>query len=174
MSGHSKWAQIKHKKGITDKKRGQLFSKLLKAIRAAARTEPNPDFNPRLRTAIETAKAASVPMDNIRRAIEGVESKNMEELTVEGYGPGGVAFLVSAVTNNRNRTIAELRKIFGDNEGKIAEPGSVLWAFEQSKDGGFTPKFPTKVDPVIKEKVSALEGDLGEHDDVIAVFTNAV
>jgi len=89
MSGHSKWAQIKHKKGITDKKRGQLFSKLLKAIRAAARTEPNPDFNPRLRTAIETAKAASVPMDNIRRAIEGVESKNMEELTVEGYGPGG-------------------------------------------------------------------------------------
>lgn len=172
MSGHSKWAQIKHKKGVTDKKRGQLFSKLLKAIRAAARTETNPDFNPRLRTAVETAKAANVPMDNIRRAIEGVEGKNMEEILVEGYGPGGIAFLASAVTDNRNRTIAELRKVFGDHEGKIAEPGSVLWAFEQSKDGGWTPKFPAETDAPAREKVAALEEALSEHDDIIAVFSN--
>jgi YebC/PmpR family DNA-binding regulatory protein len=172
MSGHSKWAQIKYKKEVTDKKRGQLFSKLLKAIRAAARTEPNPDFNPRLRTAIEAAKAANVPMDNIRHAIEGLENKNTEEIIVEGYGPSGVAFLVSAVTDNRNRTIAELRKIFGDHEGKVAEPGSVLWAFEQNKNGSFTPKFPTKIDPNTKEKVLALAEDLNKDDDVVAVFTN--
>lgn len=174
MSGHSKWAQIKHKKEVTDKKRGQLFSKLLKAIRAAARTEPNPDFNPRLRTAIETAKAANVPMDNIRRAIEGAADKSMEEIMVEGYGPGGAAILVSAVTDNRNRTIAELRKILSDHEGKIAEPGSVLWAFQQNKDNSWAPKFPNEIDPSSKEKVAALADALSERDDVIDVFTNTV
>ncbi len=172
MSGHSKWAQIKHKKGVTDKKRGQLFSKLLKAIRAAAKGEPNPDFNPRLRTAVETAKEASVPWENIKRAIEGGEGKEMEEMMIEGYGPGGIAFLVSAVTDNRNRTIAEIRKIFADHEGKIAEPGSVMWAFE-NKNNEWAPKFPMKIDESLGEKLAVLLEELEAHDDVIDIFTNA-
>ena len=173
MSGHSKWSQIKHKKGITDKKRSQLFSKLLKAIKAAARTEPNPDFNPRLRTAIETAKSANVSMDNIKHAIEGVDGKDMEDVLIEGYGINGVAFLVSAITDNKNRTIAEIRKIFSDHEGKFANPGSVMWAFEKDQEGNFVPKFPTKIDDAIIEKISALEEALDDHDDVVNIFTNA-
>lgn len=173
MSGHNKWAQIKHKKGVTDKKRGQLFSKLLKAIRAAARSEPNPDFNPRLRTAIETAKEANMPMDNIKRAIEGAENKDVEELIVEGYGTGGTAFIVMVVTDNRNRSIAELRKIFSDHEGKMAEQGSVMWAFEHDNAGNWLPKFPMEVDEATKERLLALEEALEDHDDVISVFTNS-
>ena len=173
MSGHSKWSQIKHKKGITDKKRSQLFSKLLKAIKAAARTEPNPDFNPRLRTAIETAKSANVSMDNIKHAIEGVDGKDMEDVLIEGYGINGVAFLVSAITDNKNRTIAEIRKIFSDHEGKFANPGSVMWAFEKDQEGNFVPKFPTKIDDATIEKISALEEALDDHDDVVNIFTNA-
>lgn len=133
MSGHSKWSQIKHKKGASDKKRGELFSKLLKAVRAAARTEPNPDFNPRLRTAIDTAKEANVPMDNITRAIEGSKDSALEEVLVEAYGPGGIAMIIAAVTDSRNRTIAELRKILSDAGGKMAEPGNVMWAFSMIK-----------------------------------------
>jgi YebC/PmpR family DNA-binding regulatory protein len=173
MSGHSKWAQIKHKKGATDKKRGELFSKLLKAVRAAARTEPNPDFNPRLRTAVETAKEASVPMDNIMRAIEGSKDKGLEDVLVEAYGPGGVAIIILAVTDNCNRTMAELRKILTDVGGKVAEPGSVMWAFEHGREGDWTAKFPLVIDQDVKNNLEGLVDNLNDNEDVITIITNA-
>lgn len=172
MSGHSKWTQIKHKKGATDKKRGELFSKLLKAVRAAARSEPNPDFNPRLRTAIETARAANVPTDNINRAVEGSKTKGLEDILIEAYGPGGVALLVPAVTDNRNRTVAELRKALSDFGGKVAEPGSVMWAFERGPEGDWVAKFRIDADRETKTKLDELIDTLYGHNDVASVITN--
>lgn len=173
MSGHSKWSQIKHKKGVADEKRGVLFSKLLKAVKAAARTEPNPDFNPRLRSAVDTAKEANVPMDNIIRAIEGSKHADLEDLLIEAYGPGGVAMIIAAVTDSRNRTMAELRKILTDAGGKVAEPGSVMWAFEHSKEGEWTAKFPIDVNEETGTKLDELVDKLDEDEDVINVITNA-
>src|SRR3989338_11296018 len=109
MSGHSKWSQIKHKKGTTDQKRGQLFSKLLKAISIAAKKEPNPLYNPRLRSVIEKAKENSVPQENIERAIsKASEEKNLDEVIIEAYGPEGAALIIQGVTDNTNRTVAEV------------------------------------------------------------------
>src|SRR3989344_3166194 len=121
MSGHSKWSQIKHKKGEADQKRGVAFSKLLNAISVAAKSEPNPDFNPRLRTAIEKAKEANVPKDNIERAInKAKEGDALEEILIEAYGPEGVAVIIEAITDNSNRTISEIKNILAKHEAKIA------------------------------------------------------
>ena len=142
MSGHSHWAGIKHKKEITDQKRAKIFSKLLAAISAAAKTETNPDFNPRLRTAIATAKEASVPADNIERAIKkAAETKDLKELLFEAYGPGGSAILIEAMSDNSNRTVQEMKTILKERGGKWAESGSVRWAFELA-DGEWKAKFP--------------------------------
>jgi len=114
MSGHSKWSQIKHQKGVVDQKRGRLFSKLLKAITITARIESNPQFNPRLRAAIDKARENQVPADNIERAIKRSTevTLNIEELILEAYGPGGIAILIQAATDNKNRAVAEIKKIF--------------------------------------------------------------
>ncbi len=175
MAGHSKWAQIKHKKGAADKKRGQLFSKLLKAISAAAKAEPNPQFNPRLRSAIEKAKESNVPQENIERAIsKASEEKNLEDLTVEAYGPGGVAMIITAITDNRNRTISEIKHLLGENGAKMANPGSVLWSFDQEPGtGNWVPKFPQEISEEIKEDINSLVSALEEHDDIQSVITNS-
>ena len=136
MSGHSKWHSIKHKKGATDAKRGKLFTKFIKEITVAARTGGgDPDANARLRKAILDAKAGNMPNDTIDRAIRrgtgAEEGVNYEEITYEGYGPGGVALLIEAVTDNRNRTVAEIRHIFSKNGGNLGEAGSVGWLFEK-------------------------------------------
>jgi YebC/PmpR family DNA-binding regulatory protein len=137
MSGHSKWHSIRHAKGVTDKRRGQLFSKLTRAIIVAAREGgPDPDANLALRNAVEKAREASVPKDNIERAIArgsgvGGDGAAYEHMTYEGYGPGGVAIYVEALTDNRNRTAAEVRSIFTKNEGSLGESGSVAWLFER-------------------------------------------
>lgn len=135
MSGHSKWATIKHKKAATDAKRGQLFTKVIKEITVAARGGGNPDTNPRLRVAIERAKEASMPMDNIDRAIKKgtgeLEGVNYEDITLEGYGPGGIAFYVEGVSDNKNRTTSEIRTIFTKKGGNMAGAGSVSWMFEK-------------------------------------------
>ena len=135
MSGHSKWSSIKHKKAATDAKRGKVFSKIIKEVTVSARLGgKDPSANPRLRTAIATAKAANMPQDNIDRAIKkGVgelPGVTYEEVTYEGYGPGGVAVLVHAMTDNRNRTVAEMRHVFSKNGGNLAEAGAVGWMFE--------------------------------------------
>lgn len=179
MSGHSHWAGIKHKKEITDKKRGQIFSKLLAAISAAAKTEPNPAFNPRLRTAVETAKENKVPAENIERAIKKASdaNANLEELTFEAYGPGGVALIIEAITDSRNRAVAEIKKILSDHEAKWAESGSVRWAFEQSRDENgiivWKAKFPQGISEEDGTKLSELVDALDDHNDVQNVYTNA-
>lgn len=135
MSGHSKWATIKHKKAALDAKRGKLFTRLIKEITIAARNGGDPDANPRLRTAILAAKAVSMPADNIKRAIQRgtgeLEGGAIEEVMFEGYGPGGVAIMVAAATDNRNRTVSEIRHLFSKNGGNLGELGSVSWMFER-------------------------------------------
>jgi YebC/PmpR family DNA-binding regulatory protein len=136
MSGHSKWATIKHKKAATDAKRGKAFTRVIKEISIAARGGGgDPDSNPRLRTAILAAKAASMPADNIKRAIQRgtgeLEGGQIEEVMFEGYGPGGTAVLVHVATDNRNRTVSEIRHLFTKYAGKLGEQGSVSRLFER-------------------------------------------
>jgi YebC/PmpR family DNA-binding regulatory protein len=135
MSGHSKWATIKHKKAALDAKRGKAFTRLIKEIQIAARSGGDPDSNARLRTAVAAAKAVSMPADNIKRAIMRgtgeLEGGQIDEIMFEGYGPGGAAVLVSAATDNRNRTVSEIRHLFSKNGGNLGELGSVAWMFER-------------------------------------------
>jgi YebC/PmpR family DNA-binding regulatory protein len=137
MSGHSKWAQIKRKKGATDAKRGKLFSKLARAIIVAAREGgPDPDGNLALSNAIGKAREASMPKDNIERAIArgagaGADGASYEQIAYEGYGPAGVALYVEALTDNRNRTASEVRHIFAKNDGNLGESGAVAWLFDR-------------------------------------------
>jgi len=136
MSGHSKWSTIKRKKGALDAKRGKIFTKLIKEITVAARMGGgDPESNPRLRTAIAAAKAENMPKDNIERAIKKgtgeLEGTQYEELTYEGYGPGGVAVLVEVLTDNKNRSIAEIRHIFSKHGGNLGENGCVSWMFDK-------------------------------------------
>lgn len=141
MSGHSKWANIQHRKGAQDAKKGKVFTKLIKEILVAARMGgADPNSNNRLRAAIAAAKTVNMPKDNIERAIKKgtgeLEGVNYEEINYEGYGPGGVAVLVEAMTDNRTRTVAEVRHIFSKRGGNMGEPGSVAWMF--SKKGVIT------------------------------------
>ena len=137
MSGHSKWSSIKHKKGAADAKRGKLFSKLARAIIVAARDGGGDiEGNPTLATAVQKAKEASMPKENIQRAIDrgtgaGGDAAAIEAVSFEGYGPGGAAILVHALTDNRNRTTAEVRLAFTKHNGNLGEPGSVAWIFEK-------------------------------------------
>jgi len=135
MSGHSKWATIKHKKAALDAKRGKSFTRIIKEIMIAARSGGDPDGNPRLRTAVLAAKAVSMPSDNIKKAIMRgtgeLEGGQIEEVMFEGYGPGGAAVLVNVATDNRNRTVADIRHAFSKNGGNMGEQGSVAWMFER-------------------------------------------
>ena len=135
MSGHSKWSQIKRQKGVTDSRRGQLFTKLSREIEAAVRQGgDSPEMNFRLRLAIQKARDSNMPIDNIERAIKrvagGTEVANLIEATYEGYGPGGVAILLEALTDNRNRTTADIRNVFSRGGGSLGESGCVTWIFE--------------------------------------------
>jgi YebC/PmpR family DNA-binding regulatory protein len=135
MSGHSKWATIKHKKGALDAKRGKIFTRLLREIAVAAKGGGNPDSNARLRTAVLAAKSENMPAENIKRAIQRgtgeLEGVNYEEITFEGYGPGGVAVIVETLTDNRNRTVSEVRHAFSKNGGNLGESGSVRFMFSK-------------------------------------------
>jgi YebC/PmpR family DNA-binding regulatory protein len=154
MSGHSKWASIKHKKAAADSKRGKIFTRLIREIAVAARMGGgDPETNARLRKVISDAKAANMPNDNIKRAIQKgtgeLEGASYEDMTYEGYGPGGVAVFVEVVTDNKNRTVAELRHIFSKNAGNIGESGCVAWMFDRK---GY----------IVVEKESSSEDDLLE------------
>jgi len=166
MGGHSHWKGIKEKKGAADAKRGKLFAKLLRAIEVSARQgDPNPENNPTLADAIQRAKDASMPKDNIDRAIKrasgDLAGENWERIFYEGYGAGGVAMLCDALTNNRNRTSQDLRAIFRKHNGNLAEPGAVQWLFDRKG-------------VIIVDKSAALEDDVmtaaldGGADDVRA------
>jgi len=174
MSGHSKWATIKHKKAATDAKRGSLFTKLIKEITIAARSGGKPETNPRLRVAIERAKEASMPADNIDRAIKKgtgeLEGVSYEDITLEGYGPGGVAIYIEGVSDNKNRTTSEIRTIFSKRGSNMAGAGSVGWMFE--KKGYFViSKNAIDEDRLMSIVLDAGAEDLVAEDENYAVKT---
>src|SRR5512135_2145843 len=152
MSGHSKWATIKHKKGALDAKRGKIFTRLIKEITIAAKSGGDVEKNPRLRTAVAAAKAENMPADNIKRAIQRgtgeLPGVSYEEITFEGYGPGGVAILVEVSTDNRNRTVSEIRHAFSKNGGNLGESGSVAYMFHK-KGSIVVPKSAAKEDDIM-------------------------
>ncbi|MDI6792510.1 MAG: YebC/PmpR family DNA-binding transcriptional regulator [bacterium] len=163
MSGHSKWASIKHKKGALDAKRGKLFSKIIKELSVAARLGGgDPDGNPRLRTVVAKAKEANMPADNIKRAIQKgtgeLPGVVLEEFIYEGYGPAGVAMLVEAMTDNRNRTTARVRSLFSKGGGSLGEAGCVAWMF--SKKGFIT----VNKEDIAEEKIFDLAIEAGAED----------
>jgi len=163
MSGHSKWSTIKRKKGANDAKRGKLFTKIAREIQAAARMGgPDPDSNIRLRFALDKAKAANMPKDNIQRAINrgaGLEKgSDLEEITYEGYAPHGVAVIVETLTDNKNRTVAELRHFFTKAGGNLAANGAVSWQFERK--GQIT----IKMDGVDEDELFMVAADAGAED----------
>jgi YebC/PmpR family DNA-binding regulatory protein len=167
MSGHSKWATIKHKKGALDAKRGKIFTRLIKEISIAAKNGGgDPDANPRLRGAILAAKAENMPADNIKRAIQRgtgeLPGATYEEFSLEGYGPGGAAVLLDINTDNRNRTVSEIRHCFGKNGGNMAEAGAVSWMFHKKGDI-VIPKSAAKEDDLMNIVLEAGGEDL--HDD---------
>jgi len=173
MSGHSKWATIKHKKGALDAKRGKIFTRLIKEITMAAKSGGDPDKNPRLRTAVQAAKAENMPADNIKRAIQRgtgeLPGVSYEEFQLEGYGPGGVAVLVELSTDNRNRTISEIRHAFTKHGGNLGEAGSVAWMFHK-KGSIVVPKAAAKEDDLMNVVLESGGEDLrddGENWEVI-------
>ncbi len=175
MSGHNKWSQIKNKKGVKDRNRAKIFTKILKALAAAARDEQNPDFNPRLRSIIDLAKENNVPSENITRAIaKAKEGKVLEPIVIEAYGTEKVALMIEALTDNRNRTIQEIRTILQKHEAKMGEMGSARWAFEQATPGAkWTPKFTQQISDDGADKLAALLEALEDQDDVQQIFENA-
>jgi YebC/PmpR family DNA-binding regulatory protein len=177
MSGHSKWAQIKRQKGANDAKRGQMFTKMAREIAIAAREGGgDADANFRLRLAVQRARALNMPQENIQRAIQravggGDDTQQLDEVTYEGYGPGGVAIFVEAVTDNRNRTVAEVRNVFTRNGGNLGENGSVAWLFEPrgivavSLDGH-------DPDDVTLKAIDAGAVDVNQDGSMIEIYTD--
>ncbi len=175
MSGHSKWATIKHKKGAADAKRGKIFTRLIKEITVAARQGGgDPDGNPRLRTAILAAKAENMPADNIKRATQRgtgeIEGLSYEEITFEGYGPGGVAVIVDVLTDNRNRAVSEVRHAFSKNGGNLGETGSVGYMFAK-KGLIVVPKAGANEDKLTETVLEAGADDLSEAGESWEILT---
>jgi YebC/PmpR family DNA-binding regulatory protein len=182
MAGHSKWSQIKHKKALTDAKKARVFSKLIAMITIAAREKGrDPSSNPKLRLAIEKARAMNLPQENISRAIKRgtgeLSGTAIEETLYEGYGPAGVAILVETLTDNKNRTLGELRQIFSEHQGKLGESGSAQWMFERVvKESAleYIAKSPVEIqDPDTIRKLQAFFEALDEHPDVKEIYSNA-
>ncbi len=175
MSGHNKWAQIKRQKAVTDGKKSKIFSKFVRAIVVEVK-KANGNLNaPGLRTVIAKAKAANMPNDNIDRAIKkatGDASAAMEPLTYEAYGPAGVALIIEALTDNRNKAVQEIKFILSLHGGALGERGSAAWAFQKNAEG-WTPTIMTPVEAEDAEKLSLLVDALEENDEVQDVFTNA-
>lgn len=176
MSGHSKWASIKHKKAATDAKRGKLFTKIIKEITVAARHGGGDiNSNPRLRTAIDRAKQANMPQDNIDRAVKKgtgeLEGVSYEEFTMEGYGPGGVAIMVEVMTDNKNRTTSDVRNIFSKKNGNVAGAGSVAWMF-QKKGYIEIEKSSASEDKIMSTVLEAGAQDMETEEDTYIITTD--
>jgi len=173
MSGHSKWATIKRAKGANDAKRGAVFTRIGNQIAIAAKSGTDPTMNPTLALAIEKAKAANMPMNTIQRAIDRVKDKSvaqLEEVTYEGYGPGGIAVIVEAATDNKNRTYPDVRHAFSKNGGNIAEPGSV--AFQFTRKGQITVVLQGDADEALLAALDAGAEDAQDADGKLYVYTD--
>ena len=186
MAGHNKWAQIKYKKAASDAKKGKLFSKLARVITITAKElGSDPKMNPKLAAAIEDAKAANMPNDNIDRAIGRAKDKDaslLKEVLYEIYGPGGSTLVVTAITDNSNRTTNEVKHILGEQGTKLGEQGSALWAFDRAESPSdiqagkqkFTPKFPVVLSEEDNKKLEALLEALDNQDDIQEVYSNVL
>ncbi|MFH1379623.1 MAG: YebC/PmpR family DNA-binding transcriptional regulator [bacterium] len=178
MSGHSRWAGIKHKKAVIDKKRGKIFTKIIREITIAAKAGGgNADHNPRLRAAIDSAKAVNMPSDNIKKAIQRgtgeLPGVVFEELQYEGYGPGGVAVMCDVTTDNKNRTASEIRRLFSTNNGSMGENGCVSWMFKQK--GNITIlKKDAQEDKLMSLVLDAGAEDMQTDEDVYEIVTDPV
>src|SRR5262249_48973213 len=177
MAGHSKWSKVKRTKGVLDTKRGTIFSKLSKEISVAARVGGgDPDGNPRLRSVIEAARAQSMPNDNIERAIkrgtgEGADVEQIEEIVYEGYAPGGVAVILEAATDNKNRTAAEIRRIFTKNNGNLASSGSVSYMFHKKGQLG-VPRDSIQEERLLELALEAGAEDLTTEEEQYVILTS--
>lgn len=176
MSGHNKWSKVKHKKAATDAQKSKIFSKHASLIAIEARNAQGNLQSPGLQAAIERAKKDSMPKENIERAISrggGSDAANLEEILYEGYGPGGVAILIRAVTDNKNRTAPEIKAIFSKSGYQIGTPGSAQWAFTKNENGDYIPTTPLSITDDDGEKLAQLIEKLEEQDDVQDVYTTA-
>ncbi len=175
MSGHSKWSKIKHKKAATDAKKSKVFSKIVRFITVESKKAGGDVNAPGLRVALEKARAANMPAENIERAIakgRAGEGAAMEPVLYETYGPGGVAILIEGLTDSRNRTASEVKHLLSTHGAALAEPGAAAWAFAKSKDG-WSPTATVEVSDEDADRLGALVDALEEHDDVQDVHTNA-
>lgn len=176
MSGHNKWSKIKHKKAATDAAKSKIFSKHSALIAMESRKANGDVSSPGLAAAIERAKKDSMPKDNIERAVakgSGAGGAALEEVMFEGYGPGGVALLIKAVTDNNNRTSAEVRSAFSKANLEMGTPGSAAWAFTKDGDGGYVPTTPMDLDDETGEKLAEFIEKLEDLDDVTDVYSTA-
>ncbi len=178
MSGHSKWAQIKRQKGVADAKKSKVFAKISRLISIAARSGKDPAMNPVLRDAIDKAKEVNMPSDNIQKAIkrgsgESKEAGELEEVLYEVFGPGGCAILIEGITDNKNRTLAEVRHILSKHELQLAGVGSCLWAFEKTPSG-FEPKHILEISKEDQEKLKQLFEEIDELEDIQEITTNCL
>lgn len=176
MSGHNKWSKIKHKKAATDAARSKVFSKHSALIAMESRKAGGDVNSPGLAAAIERAKKDSMPKDNIERAVakgSGAGGAAIEEVMFEGYGPGGIALLIKAVTDNNNRTAAEVRSTFSKAGLEMGTPGSAAWAFEKDTEGGYRPITPMEIDDETGEKLAEFIEKMEDLDDVTDVYSTA-
>lgn len=175
MSGHNKWSKIKHKKAAGDAQKSKIFSKLVRVITIESK-KCNGDVNsPSLRAAIEKAKEANVPADNIERAVKkgtSAEAGSMEQITYEAYGPGGAALIIEVLTDNRNKASAEVKHILSKNGYALAAIGAATWAFEKTNEG-WNPKTTVPISEEDSEKLELLIEEFDNNDDIQEVFTNA-
>lgn len=179
MSGHSKWSTIKHKKALTDAKKSKIFSKISALISVAAREKGgDPEKNPNLRTAIEKAREVNMPKENIDRAIKKgsgeIDGAKLEEVTYGAFGPGGVAILIEAITDNKNRTLAEVKQILSAHNAKFVETNSITWMFER-KSSDWIAKNPIKVEnETDKKELAALYEALDDQQDINEIYSSEV
>jgi YebC/PmpR family DNA-binding regulatory protein len=174
MAGHSKWAKLKHQKGKTDAQKAKVFSKLVRFISVEAKKAKGDRTAPGVRTAIEKARAANMPADNIERALEKAsQTGELEAVVYEAYGPGGTALMIEGYTDSRNRTNQEIKKILSDHGTALANPGAASWAFAKGAEGKLEASMTVEVSEEDGQKLSELVDALEEHDDVSEVYTNA-
>jgi len=175
MSGHNKWSKIKNKKAVTDSKKSKIFGKLARLITTEAKKSGGDATSPNVRAVVEKAREFNMPNDNIDRAIAKAKETGgaqMENITYEAYGPGGVALMIEVLTDNRNKTAAEVRHTLSKNGLALANPGSASWAFEK-KDGEWVPKSTMPISPEDTSKLEALIDEFDDNEDVQEIFTNA-
>ncbi len=175
MSGHSKWSKIKHKKASTDARKSKVFSKLVRYITVEAKKSKGDRNAPGLRLAIEKARAENMPADNIDRAVDKASQAGaeLEQVTYEAYGPGGVAIIIEAFTDNRNRTVQEIKHLLSKNGYALANPGAAIWAFAKNEQGELAATTTVDLSDEDLEKLAELVDAIDEQDDVNEVYTNA-